>query len=190
TDVRSVRFARMYLNGFSEATILRVATLDLVRSDWRRYTLDLDNDTGNNSPNAAFNVGVIGLQENDGNYVLPPGVELEQLNNNNNIIRQNEQSLVVEVCNLIPTDARGVFKNINVDMRQYKKLRMFMHAEPQDNNLLGDGDLVGFIRMGNDFTENFYEIAVPLTVSSGSLSPTDVWPSQNEINLELKVLQE
>ena len=89
TDVRSVRFARMYLNGFSEATVLRFATLDLVRSDWRRYTLDLDNDTGNNSPNASFNVGVIGLQENDGNYVLPPGVELEQLNNNNNIIRQN-----------------------------------------------------------------------------------------------------
>ncbi len=190
SDVRSIRFARMYLKEFTQPTVLRFATLDLVRSDWRRYTQDLDNDATNNSPDAEFSVGVIGLQENDGNYVLPPGVELEQLNNNNNIIRQNEQSLVVEVCNLIPTDARGVFKNINVDMRQYKKLRMFMHAEPQDNNLLGDGDLVGFIRMGNDFTENFYEIAVPLTVSSGSLSPTDVWPSQNEINLELKVLQE
>ncbi len=190
TDVRSVRFARMYLNGFSETTTLRFATLDLVRSDWRRYTLDLDNNPNNNSPNASFNVGVIGLQENDGNYVLPPGVVLEQLNNNNNIIRQNEQSLVVEVCDLVPTDSRGVFKNISVDMRQYKKLRMFMHAEPQDNGVLNDGELVGFIRMGNDFTQNFYEIQVPLQVSTGSVSPTDVWPEANEINIPLEILQQ
>jgi cell surface protein SprA len=190
TDIRSVRFARMYLKEFTQPTVLRFATLDLVRSDWRRYSLDLDNDATNNSANAEFSVGVIGLQENDGNYVLPPGVELEQLNNNNNIQRQNEQSLVVEVCDLESTDSRGVFKNINVDMRQYKKLRMFMHAEPQDNGVLQDGDLIGFIRMGNDFTQNFYEIAVPLTVSSGSLSPSVVWPQENEINLELSVLQQ
>ncbi len=190
SDIRSVRFARMYLKEFTQSTVLRFATLDLVRSDWRRYTLDLDNDPTNNSSNAEFSVGVIGLQENDGNYVLPPGVELEQLNNNNNIVRQNEQSLVVEVCDLESTDSRGVFKNISVDMRQYKKLRMFMHAEPQDNGTLQDGDLVGFIRMGNDFTQNFYEIAVPLTVSTGSLSPTVVWPTENEINLELSILQQ
>jgi cell surface protein SprA len=189
TDVRSVRFARMYLNGFSEATVLRFATLDLVRSDWRRYTLDLDNDTGNNSPNASFNVGVIGLQENDGNYVLPPGVELEQLNNNNNIIRQNEQSLVVEVCDLEPTDSRGVFKNISIDMRQYKKLRMFMHAEPQENGVLNPGELVGFIRMGNDFTQNFYEIQVPLDVVGGT-ARDQVWPEANEINIPLEILQQ
>ena len=180
----------MYLKEFTQPTVLRFATLDLVRSDWRRYTLDLDSDPTNNSTNAEFSVGVIGLQENDGNYALPPGVELEQLNNNNNIQRQNEQSLVVEVCELESTDSRGVFKNINVDMRQYKKLRMFMHAEPQDNGMLQDGDLIGFIRMGNDFTQNFYEIAVPLTVSTGSLSPSLVWPEENEINIELNILQE
>ena len=157
TDIRSVRFARLFLNDFSEATILRFATLDLVRSDWRRYTLDLDNDTTNNSPNAEFNVGVIGLQENEGNYVLPPGVELEQLNNNNNIINQNEQSLQVEVCDLVPRDSRGVYKNINVDMRQYKKLRMFMHAEDGTSGTLASGELVGFIRMGNDLTQNYYQ---------------------------------
>ena len=76
TDIRSVRFVRMFLNGFSQNTVFRFATLDLVRSDWRRYTLDLDQDTGNNSPNVEFKVGIVGLQENDGNYVLPPGVQL------------------------------------------------------------------------------------------------------------------
>ena len=163
------------------------ATLDLVRSDWRRYTLDLDNDPNNNSIDADFNVGVIGLQENEGNYISPPGVELEQLNNNNNIIRQNEQALTVEVCNLVPQDSRGVYKNINVDMRQYKKLRMFMHAEDGQSGNLESGDLVGFIRMGNDFTQNYYQIELPLEVESGS-SAENVWP--NEINLELSTLQQ
>ncbi|MGG5486817.1 cell surface protein SprA [Gaetbulibacter sp. PBL-D1] len=190
TDIRSVRFARMYLNGFTETTTLRFATLDLVRSDWRRYTLDLDNDSNNNSANPEFSVGIVGLQENEGNYVLPPGVELEQLNNNNNIIRQNEQSLVLNICNLEPTDSKGVFKNINVDMRQYKKLRMFMHAQDGESGTLDDEELVGFIRMGNDLTQNFYQIEVPLKVSTGSVSATDVWPEENEINIQLSVLQE
>ena len=190
TDIRSVRFARLYLEDFTETTVLRFATLDLVRSDWRRYNLALDDEPDIENDNTEFTVGVVGLQENDGNYVLPPGVVLEQLNNNNNIIRQNEQSLQVEVCELEPQDSRGVFKNINVDMRQYNKLRMFIHAEEGETGMLNDGDLVGFIRMGNDFTQNFYQIEVPLQVSSGMATAETVWPEVNEINIELDVLEQ
>ena len=190
TDFRSIRFARLYLNEFSEATILRFATLDLVRSDWRRYKLTLDDEANNDNDNTDFNVGIIGIQENDGNYVSPPGVEREQLNNNNTIVRQNEQSLVVNACGLEPQDSRAVFKNINVDMRQFNKLRMFMHAEAGDTPGLGDNDLVGFIRMGNDFTQNFYQIEVPLMVSVGSSTdPQAVWPNVNEINLPIEALE-
>lgn len=188
SDFRSVRFARMYLKGFSQPTVMRFATLDLVRSDWRRYTLDLDNNTNNNSTDASFSVGVIGLQENEGNYVLPPGVELERLNNNNNIIRQNEQSLVVEVCELEGDDSRGVYKNISIDMRQYKKLKMFMHAEALEGRALNPGEMIGFIRMGNDFTQNYYEIQVPLTIVAGT-ARDQVWPSENEIDIKLEDLQ-
>ncbi|WP_298899454.1 cell surface protein SprA [uncultured Psychroserpens sp.] len=190
SDIRSVRFARLFLEDFTQTTVLRFATLDLVRSDWRRYTLTLDDEPNNENDNTEFTVGVVGLQENDGNYVLPPGVVLEQLNNNNNIIRQNEQSLQVEVCDLEPEDSRGVFKNINVDMRQYNKLRMFIHAEEGETGPLNDGDLVGFIRMGNDFTQNFYQIEVPLQVSSGMSTPESIWPEVNEINIELDVLEQ
>ncbi|MAB47028.1 MAG: cell surface protein SprA [Flavobacteriaceae bacterium] len=194
SDIRSVRFARLYLRDFVESTVLRFATLDLVRSDWRRYTLDLDNDPTNNSANAEFNVGIIGVQENDGNYVIPPGVRREELNNNNNIIRQNEQSLVLQTCELEPEDSRGVFKNINVDMRQYKKLRMFLHAEAQDGQMLQEGELTAFIRMGNDFTQNFYQIEVPLLPTDlveGNLSVEErIWPAVNEINISLDILQD
>jgi cell surface protein SprA len=191
SDIRSIRFARLYLNEFTENTVLRFATLDLVRSDWRRYTLDLDNDAGNNSPNAEFNVGIIGVQENDGSYVSPPGVDREQLNNNNNIIRQNEQSLVLQACDLEPTDSRGVFKNINVDMRQYKKLRMFLHAEAQEGARLDPGEMIGFIRLGNDFTQNYYQIEVPLLPTDFAEGSTAerVWPQQNEIDIPLEFLQ-
>ncbi len=193
TDIRSVRFARLFLSEFAQNTVLRFATLDLVRSDWRRYTLDLDNDPTNNSLNAEFNVSIIGEQENGDNYTSPPGVRREELNNNNNIIRQNEQSLVLEACELEPTDSRGVFKNINVDMRQYKKLRMFMHAEAQEGQTLQEGEMIGFIRMGNDFTQNYYQIEVPLLPSDlvdGGPIEEQVWPSVNEINIPLEILQD
>ena len=193
-DIRSVRFARLYLREFTENTVLRFATLDLVRSDWRRYTLDLDNDSTNNSADAEFNVAIVGVQENDGNYVIPPGVRREELNNNNNIIRQNEQSLVLQACELEPEDSKGVFKNINVDMRQYKKLRMFLHAEAQEGQTLQEGELVAFIRMGNDFTDNFYQIEVPLLpteLAESALTDKErTWPEVNEINMPLSILQD
>ena len=34
---------------------------------------------------------------------------------NNTIVRQNERSLVLNVCELEPEDSRGVYKNISVD---------------------------------------------------------------------------
>ncbi|WP_296382960.1 cell surface protein SprA [Winogradskyella sp.] len=191
TDIRSIRFARLYLREFTENTVLRFASLDLVRSDWRRYTLDLDNDATNNSVDAEFNVAIVGVQENDGDYVIPPGVRREELNNNNNVIRQNEQSLVLQACDLEPTDSRGVFKNINIDMRQYKKLRMFLHAEAQEGSTLDPGELVAFIRMGNDFTQNFYQIEIPLlpTDFADGTIEEQIWPDQNEINIPLEFLQ-
>jgi cell surface protein SprA len=191
SDIRSVRFARLYVSDFTEKTVLRFATLDLVRSDWRRYQLPLDDDSIIDHENelTEFNVGVVSVQDNAG-YKIPPGVAQEELNNNNSIIRQNEQSLVLQACELEPTDSRGVYKNISVDMRQYKKLRMFIHAEPQDGSQLDNGEMVGFIRMGNDFTQNYYQIEVPLLVSANITTTAEqVWPEENEIEIPLEFLQ-
>ena len=190
TDLRSIRFARLYLNGFSEQTTFRFGTLDLVRSDWRRYQLALNGGpTPTNFDDTEFTVGVVSTQENDGSYESPPGVVPERLNNNNSIIDQNEQSLVVNVCDLEPKDARAVFKNISVDMRQYKRLRMFIHAEEGDLPGLADEELVGFIRMGNDLTQNYYQIEIPLKVSTGTTSAA-LWPTVNEIDLPLDLLEQ
>ncbi|WP_028283397.1 T9SS outer membrane translocon Sov/SprA [Olleya marilimosa] len=190
TDLRSIRFSRMYLNDFQQNTTLRFGTLELVRSDWRRFQLALDGGaTPLDFDDTAFTVGAVSTQENDGSYVSPPSVVPERLNNNNTIVRQNEQALVVDVCDLKAKDSRAVFKNISVDMRQYKKLRMFMHARDGETPGLTDSDLVGFIRMGNDLTENYYQIEVPLKVYNGGSSAEAYWPEENEINIELEILQ-
>ncbi|WP_434037036.1 cell surface protein SprA [Formosa sp. 4Alg 33] len=189
SDLRSIRFARMYLKDFSESTIFRFGTLDLVRSDWRRYTLALDeDDVTPDDPETEFSVGVISTLENDGIYQSPPGVDPEELYNNNTVIQQNEQSLVVEVCDLEEEDSRAVYKNISIDMRQYKRLRMFVHAE--EDGILGLQDYpVAFIRMGNDLTQNYYQIEIPLKVSEGTTRDA-LWPEENEINLPIELLQE
>ncbi|MDO5972439.1 cell surface protein SprA [Flavivirga aquimarina] len=189
SDLRSIRFARIYLKDFDEPTVFRFGTLDLVRSDWRRYGQPLDDEANNDNDDTEFTLGVIGTLENEGSYEIPPGIEPEELFNNNTVVQQNEQSLVVNVCDLEPEDSRGVYKNVDIDMRQYKRLRMFIHAEEEGGGFPDDEGLVGFIRMGNDFTDNYYQIEIPLRKSlKNSRTAEEIWPEENEINLPLSVL--
>jgi cell surface protein SprA len=205
SDFRSIRFMRMFMTGFTDEVTVRFGALDLVRGDWRRYTNTLDpNDPNPTDDNTNFDVLAVNIQENNDrcpiNYIIPPGVQLEQLYDNNTIINQNEQSLSLRVAGdgLEPEDSRAVFKNVSVDMRQFKKLKMFLHAESLPNEIaLRDDQMVGFIRFGNDFTQNFYQIEIPLKVtqpsssvgaSCGALSAETVWPVDNEIDLALSLL--
>lgn len=197
TDFRSISFMRMYLTGFNDDVALRFATLDLVRGDWRTYTNslqpDIDNDPSDDG--TVTDVNTVNIEENFGRqpipYVLPPGVVREQLNNNNTIIRQNEQSLSFVVENLESEDSRGVFKNVNIDVRQYERIKMFMHAEKILNGDYSDDDtpLVGFLRIGTDFSENFYQIELPLQFTSFNVtSPDEIWPDVNQIDIDLSDL--
>ncbi len=189
TDLRSIRFMRMYLNQFTQNTVFRFGTLDLIRSDWRRYTLPLDDEADIINDNTIFNVSNLGIQDNASIYVSPPGITREEVNNNNTIVRLDEQALVLETERLESKDSRAVFKNISVDMRRYERLRMFLHAEAKEGSVLNEGEAVGFIRMGNDLNDNFYQIEVPLSLStSGSLDPLEVWKPENEINITLDIL--
>ncbi len=198
SDYRSIRFMRMYLSQFQENTVMRFGTLELVRGDYRRFEKTL-NDVTFEDPsqsNTIFEVEAVSIEENENRqpipYRLPPGLEREELNNNNNIIRQNEQSLALRVCELKPNDGRAVYKNFNVDMRQYKNLEMFVHAESLENQTaLRDGELVAFMRMGNDLTNNYYEVRMPLNPTRFYTSnPEEIWPIANRLNLPLEQLQD
>ena len=201
TDFRSIRFMRMFMTGFQEEVTVRFGALDLVRGDWRRYTSSLDyNDTNIDDDDTELDVTAVNIQENNErcpvNYVTPPDVQREQLYNNNTLINQNEQSLSLRVSGsgLEPEDSRAVFKNVSVDMRQFKKLKMFLHAESLKGEIeLQDDQMVGFIRFGNDFTQNFYQIEIPLKVTKTTdgncvYTAEQVWPDANEIDLSLELL--
>ncbi|MFD2588459.1 cell surface protein SprA [Croceitalea marina] len=197
TDFRSISFMRMYLTGFTDDVVLRFATLDLVRGDWRSYTNTLqpgvDDIPGDDG--TITDVNAVNIEENEQRtpipYVLPPDVVREQLNNNNTIINQNEQSLSFVVENLESEDSRGVFKNVNIDVRQYERIKMFMHAEKIVDSDYSNDDtpLVGFLRIGTDFSENFYQIELPLQFTPfGSGTAEAVWPEVNELNIALSDL--
>jgi len=196
-DFRSIRFMRLILSDFEKRTVLRFGTMDLVRGDYRRYNRSLDPENPGQpvQEGTLFEVSAVNIEENENRepipYVLPPGVIREELFNNNTNIRQNEQSLSLRVCGLEPQDARAVYKNFQVDMRQYKNLEMFLHAESLLNQIqLKDGQLIAFIRMGTDFTENYYQIEIPLSATMfGAVSSEEIWPESNRLLLSLDLLQ-
>ena len=70
--------------------------MDLVR-DWRRDNKLLNEEVLANEKTT--HISTVNILENENripiNYVLPPEIQREQINNNNTIIRQNEQSLAV-----------------------------------------------------------------------------------------------
>ena len=136
SDFRSIRFMRMFMTNFTDQVTLRFGALDLIRGEWRRYTQALDfNDLNVDDDGTVFETASVNIEENSNrcpiNYVSPPSVVREQLYNNNTVINQDEQSLSMRVSGggLEPLDGRGAFKNFNIDMRQYNKLKMFLHAE-------------------------------------------------------------
>lgn len=194
SDLRSVRFMRMFVTDFEEPIVLRFGTMELVRGDYRRYTEAILPNGSDPKANMSTVMEVAAVSEEEtSHYIPPPGVVREKFINNNETIRQDEQSLSLTVKNLEKDDLRGVYKNFRVDMRQYKYLKMFLHAEslPQPTPQLQDDELVAFIRMGSDFTNNFYQIEIPLKVSPSNASTASaIWPSVNQLKVPLKLLQE
>lgn len=194
TDFNSIRFIRMYMTKFKMPVVLRFGQLELVRGDYRRYTKTLDptvappQDLTTNQLNN-FEVGVVNIEQNEGRYVLPPGIIREQLQGTSTIQQQNEQSVSLKVKDLLQNETRAIYKNISVDLRMYKHLKMFIHAEPFVTGSVADNDLVAVVRLGTDLDENFYQLEIPLVMSpTGSLEPTNVWPEANNLNAVLEEL--
>jgi cell surface protein SprA len=193
-DFKSIRFFRMFLTDFADSVVMRFAKLELVRNNWRRFAYDLDT-TGTYKPidlansNTLFNVSAVNIEENDRRdpivYRTPPGIERVQTLSNGGInILQNEQALSMRVINLEDGDGRGVFKAFNHDLRQYKKVSLFYHAESlREYNKLKDGEVYAVIRLGNDYINNFYEIKYPLKITPfGTTDEKIIWPTENELN--------
>ena len=194
-DFKSIRFIRMFFNGFENEVICRFASMELVRGEWRRYLNNLsDNEDQLDDNNTIFDISVINIEENGFrepiNYVLPEGVEREVLTGATSLQEQNEQSMVLKVIDLENGDSKAAFKNVNMDMRNYKRIKMYVHAEAINEETLDDGDVAVFLRIGSDYTNNFYEYEIPLKLTSWNESdPNLIWPSENQFDIPFELFQ-
>ena len=198
----SIRFMRVFMKGFNKPIVCRLARLELVRSDWRRYAFDLQKPgeyIANDDNTTSFDVSAVSLQENGSktpiNYVIPPGINQQQNIQTTNLVLLNEQALSLKTCNLKDGDSRAITKNVELDVRSFKKMKLFMHAEKYNNEQLNDGDVTVFIRLGSDFNNNYYEYEIPVKLTSpGYYDPNSdgdklkVWPSDNEFVIDFEKL--
>lgn len=197
-DLKSVRFMRMFLTGFQDSVILRMASLDLVRDNWRKYEDRVD-DEQTLIEDAGFEVSVVNLEENASrtpvNYVMPPGIERVVDATNPQLRELNEQAMSLKVDGLKKKGACAVYKNFGKNLLRYKTLRMDVHAEALEGKPLDEDDLSLFIRLGNDNRNNYYEYEVPLKLtapgyySSDDIGRAGVWPAANRIEMPLSWLQ-
>lgn len=198
---QSIRFMRMFLTDFEIPVSLRFAELQLVRGDWRIYDQIID---GNDEltkrdlldDENLVETGTVNIEENENrvpvNYILPPTITRENLQGTSSVLQQNEQSLSLTVDKLEEKNTIGIYKNVNVDMRMFKRLKMFIHAEELAPNTVNNDDLIAVIRLGSDTNDNYYQIEVPLKLTdipnfgqSNSLGELVVWPEENNLDISL-----
>lgn len=195
-DFSSIRFMRMFLTGFKKPIVLRFGTFDLVMGKWRTYDQLLSAASG-----GTLDASSVSLEENGEktpvNYVLPPGIKREQDPSQPQLVEANEQALSLVVKNMSTGEAKAVYKNSTIDLRQYKRIQMFAHANALEQNTtrLQDGDLSVFIRLGSDYKNNYYEYEIPLKLTEPRSNYNRyvladckaVWPEENMLDVPLSV---
>ncbi len=196
-DFRSIRFMRMFMKDFSEPIVLRFARMEFIRGEWRKYNLDLSGNQAGQG-RGTIDVGAVNLEENASrqpvNYVLPPDILREVDYSTANQRQLNEQSLSLRVTDLEDDDAKAAFRNVGFDVRSYKKMQLFVHAENADTQNIKPfnyADVTVFIRLGTDFDNNYYEYELPLTptdIFSGTTDPALIWPTANNVVIDFEQL--
>lgn len=193
-DFSSIRFIRMFLTDFEKPVVLRFGSFDLVRGEWRIYEQNLENSANTGTMTASG----VNIEENNDkrpvNYVLPPGIRREQDPTQPQLVESNEQAMQITVDKLSTGESKAVYKNTNIDMRQYKRLQMFVHANADENNVtnLRDKELAVFLRLGSDYKNNYYEYEIPLTLTEpghydrySTSDRAEVWPQENLLDIPL-----
>ena len=197
SDFTSVRFMRMFMTGFQKPIVLRFGSLDLVRGEWRIYKQSL----GTGAEGGTLEVSAVNIEENNDktpvNYVLPPGISRVTDPSQPQLVENNEQSLDMVVKNLQNGESKAVYRNINIDLRQYRHMQMFVHANHlvPDATQLQDNQLAVFVRMGSDYKNNYYEYEIPLSLTPdrsdyskySNADRMQVWPEENMLDVNLDV---
>ncbi|MDZ4708428.1 MAG: cell surface protein SprA [Saprospiraceae bacterium] len=192
SGLRNIRFIRMFMADFDQSVTLRMNAIDMVRNQWRRYRLPLC-ASDDIDDNFKFDINDVNIEENSQRfpipYVVPAGIQRENSIGPFPYLLQNEQSIALTVKDLKGGCASAVYKTIRMDMRNYESIRMFVHADSPEN--LSKQEFTTFVRIGSDFTNNYYEYQIPTILSKRELvipgqESSEIWKVENELNLELQ----
>lgn len=201
SNFQSIRFIRMYMTGFASETHLRFGELELVRTDWRVYDKndrlieDEDRSINTNNSEGSIEISSVNIEEDASKlpvgYVLPPGIDRVIDPSQTQIRQENEQSMMIRVDSLPSKGSRAIYKLAGFDSRQYDRFKMFVHAESMmDKETVQDNKMYIFLRLGSDFTENYYEYKIPLKVTrNGATDPREVWPEENSFDFRFEDLK-
>lgn len=197
-DFKTLRFMRLYLTGMTDPVVLRLVQFQYVGSQWRPYPKPLA-DEGSvvvDRDNSTLRVGTVNIEENGNQvegqktpYVVPPRAQRRDVDVTSGVNRRlNEQSLLLCSDNLPDGMSKAAFKNVSFDFLNYKRLRLFVHAEAPLGSTTKDFETELFVRLGTDFNENYYEVSIPLKLTplgtpSGPVGDEIIWPEINEVNL-------
>lgn len=192
-DIRSLRLS---FHGFSRALQLRFADLRFVSSSWQVFDRALDEK---DLRTASASISRLSLEEDGARtpipYASPPGVERNVTSGAVSLLRADEEAVALSFENLSKDQGTAVFHNpIPWDLRHYRTLSLFAHLETEET--LRTGDIELFVRIGSDFTDNFYEVRLPLSETPIAdythLSPAElgaaVWPDENRLSVDLALL--
>ncbi|WP_345119737.1 cell surface protein SprA [Hymenobacter antarcticus] len=198
---KNIRFLRMYMTGWQQPVVVRLVQPQFVANQWRRFLPSITDPRlgtviGQLTDADAFSISTVSVEENglaaaSGTgkipYVSPPGILRDQEYGSSSTSRlQNEQSLRLSVTNLRDGYAKAAYKNITINMLRYKRLRLFLHGDSDDPTTL-NGDVQAFLRIGTDYTQNYYQYSRPLTLTrAGDTGVDQVWPEANRLDVSFQ----
>ena len=203
-DFTSLRFMRIYMTGFSEPVIVRLATMELIRGTWRSYDQPIFSAM-NKVPKVSGNMVVasVNIEENGDrkpvNYTMPPGISRVLDPSQPQLRQDNEQAMSLQITGLEPNEARAVYNKTNLDLRKYEHVQMYIHAENLVDAIseVKDGEMTVFVRLGADYKSNYYEYEIPLTITPEGYYDGNttsgckaVWPEDNMLDIDFAKLTE
>ena len=202
---KNIRFMRLYMTNWQQPIVLRLVQPQFVANQWRQYLSRVVDPAvqvpGINNPTDAdaFAISTVSVEENGPSiatttgtipYLVPPNITRDVEYGSTAVSRrQNEQSLRLTITNLRDGYGKAAYKNLTTNLLRYKRLRMYFHAESPDPRIK-TGDARAFIRIGTDYSQNYYEYSLPLTFtipgSADAATQLGVWPEANNIDVALQ----
>ena len=196
-SLQDARAIRLSLTDFDQTIHLRIAQLRLVPTAWSHFDSPIDQ---NDRMSAKFQLAALSLEEDRDRqpipYVSPPGTNREVRQDALSIVREDEQALALQFSHLEPNQAVAVYQEFSFDLRNYQGLQLFSHLHSPV--LLSSGDLDLFMRLGQDYTDNYYEYSIPLSPTamadfsamSGWQLQQEIWKAENILSLPLEQFTE